>query len=269
MNRIDTDGQLALLEVRGLEVVYHHVITAVQGVSLRVMPGTVTALLGVNGAGKTSTLRAISGFIGADNAKIVSGEIRFRGQPITGWEPVQTYRLGIALVPERRKVFSTLTVAENLAVAGIPPRSERAEEIYELFPPLRSLQSRLAGYLSGGERQMLAIATALAGSPQLLLIDEPSLGLAPKVAQAVLQTLPRLVRERKLSVLLVEQNASLALEVADYGYVVESGRVVFDGPPEKLKAHQDVAEFYLGAQTDGVRSYRDVRQYRRKRRWWG
>jgi branched-chain amino acid transport system ATP-binding protein len=271
----DADGQAEnpigrlLLQVERLEVVYHHVATAVQGVSLTVSERTIVALLGTNGAGKTTTLRAISGFLGLDNAAITDGRVTFLGRVVNGQTPHALARDGLVLVPERDKVFETLTVQENLGalVRGERPGPE-LEMIFELFPVLAQRRRQLAGYLSGGERQMLAIATALLCRPVVLLIDELSLGLAPRVVDALMQLVLRLRNDLDLAVLLVEQNVGSTLEIADYGYVMENGRVVYDGTRERLLAHGDIQEFYLGlGKTAGQKSYTDVKQYRRRRRW--
>jgi branched-chain amino acid transport system ATP-binding protein len=257
-----------MLKVEKLEVVYHRVITAVQGVSLEVRPGAIVALIGNNGAGKTTTLRAISGFLGLDDARVTEGTIVLDGQRIENWAPHRVARLGAALVPERSKVFENLTVDENLEAAVGGKRFSK-DTAYEYFPQLARLAKREAGYLSGGERQMLGIASALMCSPQLLLVDELSLGLAPRVVRELMQRL-REIRDRLgITLLIVEQNSQVALEVADYGYVMENGRIVLDGTPERLRSHQDIREFYLGAGAGQRRSYRDVKQYRRSRRWYG
>jgi len=260
-----------LLRLEKVEVTYHRVITAVQGVTLEVPKGSIVALLGTNGAGKTTTLRAISGFIGLDDARITDGSITYRGERVENRPPHQITSLGIALVPERSKVFENLTVDENLE-AAVPRRGTRFGKalVYEHFPALARLQRREAGYLSGGERQMLGIGSALMCGPELLLVDELSLGLAPLAVEELGRAL-RGIRERLgTTLLVVEQNAHVALDLADYAYVIENGRIVLDGTPERLRAHQDVREFYLGAGGgERRRSYRDVKQYRRSRRWYG
>jgi branched-chain amino acid transport system ATP-binding protein len=257
----------ALLKVEKLEVTYHRVITAVQGVSLEVAQGSIVALIGNNGAGKTTTLRAISGFLGLDDARVTEGRIVFGEVSIGNLAPHRISRLGIALVPERSKIFENLSVEENLAVV-VGGDGSRKDTVYELFPALRALRAREAGYLSGGERQMLAIGSALMAAPKLLLIDELSLGLAPLVVRELVERL-RAIRARfGTTMLVVEQNAQVALQLADYGYVMENGRVVLDGTPERLRSHGDVQEFYLGGGA-ARRSYRDVKQYRRSRRWYG
>lgn len=257
-----------LLNVENLEVTYHRVITAVQGVSLEVPEGSIVALIGNNGAGKTTTLRAISGFLGLDDARVTEGKLTFAGRNIANESPHRVSRLGIALVPERSKVFENLSVEENLDVV-VGGTASRKALVLELFPVLARLRRREAGYLSGGERQMLAIGAALMGEPKLLLLDELSLGLAPLVVQDLAHRL-RTIRSRfGTTMLIVEQNAQVALSLADYGYVMENGRVVLDGTPERLRAHGDVQEFYLGGGAARRRSYRDVKQYRRSRRWYG
>jgi branched-chain amino acid transport system ATP-binding protein len=260
---------MTLLKIEKLEVVYQRVITAVQGISMEVPEGAIVALLGSNGAGKTTTLRAISGFIGLDDARVSEGTIVYRGNRIENRSPHRVTRLGIALVPERGKVFENLSVEENLvAVVPAPGRRLDPELVYQYFPALAPLRRRAAGYLSGGERQMLAIGAALACAPELLLVDELSQGLAPVLVEELMHRLQTVRKETRTTVLLVEQNAQVALEVADYGYVMENGRIVLDGTPERLRAHQDVQEFYLGG-AGARRSYRDVKQYRRSRRWYG
>jgi branched-chain amino acid transport system ATP-binding protein len=262
-----------ILKLEKLEVVYHRVITAVQGVSFEVEKGAIVAILGSNGAGKTTTLRAISGFLGIDDARVTEGAILFRGEHIEHLAPHRIARRGIALVPERSKVFENLTVAENLQAVVSRPGAERKRleaAIFEFFPALARLRAREAGYLSGGERQMLAIGSALMCAPDLLLVDELSLGLAPLVVVEMMARLRAVRDQLGTTVLVVEQNAHVALDLADYGYVMENGRIVLDGTPQRLREHQDIREFYLGVGGgDRRRSYRDVKQYRRSRRWYG
>jgi branched-chain amino acid transport system ATP-binding protein len=260
-----------LLKVDKLEVTYHRVITAVQGVSFEVQKGAIVALLGTNGAGKTTTLRAISGFIGLDDARVTEGSIAYDGVRIENRPPHHVTSLGIALVPERGKVFENLTVDENLEAAVPRPGARYAKElVYEHFPALVRLRRREAGYLSGGERQMLGIGAALMCGPELLLVDELSLGLAPLAVEELSRALLSIRERLGMTLVLVEQNAPVALDLADYAYVIENGRIVLDGTPERLRSHQDVREFYLGAGSGGHRrSYRDVKQYRRSRRWYG
>jgi branched-chain amino acid transport system ATP-binding protein len=263
--------QEPLLRVEKLEVTYHRVITAVQGVSLEVPKGAIVALLGTNGAGKTTTLRAISGFIGLDDARVTDGTITYLGEAIQNREPYRITARGIVLVPERNKVFENLTVAENLEAAATRSGADRrrlAAQVYEFFPALAPLRPREAGLLSGGERQMLAIGSALMCAPSLLLVDELSQGLAPLVVEEMLKRLQAIRRELGMTILLVEQNAMVALDIADHGYILENGRVVLDGAPDRLRSHADVQEFYLGG-VGARRSYRDGKQYRRSRRWYG
>lgn len=263
-----------LLSIDKLEVVYQRAITAVQGITLSVRAGQIVALLGTNGAGKTTTLRAVSGFLGIDDAQVTEGSIAFKGERIENRPPHEITRRGIILVPERDKVFPNLTVAENLVASvarGLSPteRARREELVYRFFPQLSSLKNRLAGLLSGGERQMLALGSAIVCKPELLLVDELSLGLAPVIVEDLLQRLAEIKRELEISILIVDQNAASALTIADYGYVMENGRIVLDGTAERLRGHQDIQEFYLGQVGGARRSYREVKQYRRSRRWYG
>jgi branched-chain amino acid transport system ATP-binding protein len=257
-----------LLQLEKVEVVYKRVITAVQGVSLAVGPKQIVALLGTNGAGKTTTLRAISGFLGIDDARVTEGTIAFNGQRIENRAPHEIAARGIVLVPEREKVFPNLSVTENLE-APVGKKRGAQERVYHFFPRLAELRSRTGGLLSGGERQMLAIASALMCDPALLLVDELSLGLAPVVVDDLKKRLVSVRDELGIGILLVEQSAAVALEIADYAYVMENGRIVLDGDRARLSGHQDIQEFYLGQGLTGRRSYRDVKQYRRSRRWYG
>lgn len=260
-----------LLEVSNLEVVYHRAITAVQGVSFAVADNAIAALVGTNGAGKTTTLTAISGFMRVEDAKITEGEVRLRGERVDQRRTDQISRLGIAHVPERDKIFPTLTVRENLTACRACSKAGDFDlaDAFELFPRLRERQNSVSGYLSGGERQMLAISLALITQPRLVLIDEMTLGLAPAVVDVLVEAIRRLQHERGLTFLIVEQNAMTALDLADYVYVMENGRIVFDGDPVRLRAHDDFREFYLGFGSKGEKSFQDVKQYRRKRRWFG
>ena len=263
-----------LLALEKVEVVYHRVVTAVQGISLRVPRGGLVALLGTNGAGKTTTLRAISGFLGIDDARVTEGRVLYEGRPIENQPPHRITELGVALVPERSKVFENLSVAENLTATAARARPgfdrERMTElVYEFLPALAGIRSRAGGLLSGGERQMLAIGSALMCGPALLLVDELSLGLAPRLVEELMARLVTIRKSLNMTILLVEQNALVALAAADYGYVMENGRIVLDGTPDRLRDHPDVREFYLGTGGGARRSYRDVKQYRRSRRWYG
>ena len=263
-----------VLQIDRLEVVYKRVITAVQGVTLSVAKRQIVALLGTNGAGKTTTLRAISGFLGIDDAHVTEGTISFEGTRLENLPPHYITGRGVVLVPEREKVFPNLTVAENLSVsvaraATVAERRHDEDRIYYFFPRLAELRQHIGGLLSGGERQMMAIAGALMCRPKLLLVDELSLGLAPVVVEDLTRRLMAIRDEMGIAILLVEQSAAVALEIADYAYVMENGRIVLDGDRERLKSHQDVQEFYLGQASGERRSYRDVKQYRRSRRWYG
>ncbi len=263
-----------LLAVAKLEVVYQRAITAVQGITLSAAQGQIVGVLGTNGAGKSTLLRAISGFHGIDDARVTDGTITFKGRRIENGEPHRMAQAGIVLVPEREKVFPNLTVGENLVVPAAPgltasERRRREEQVMQFFPKLEELRHRTAGLLSGGERQMLAIAGALVCKPELLLVDELSLGLAPVVIDDLMARLLQIKRELGITILLVEQSAAVALDVADYSYVLENGRIVLDGDKARLLGHPDIQEFYLGQSSGKRRSYRDVKQYRRSRRWYG
>jgi branched-chain amino acid transport system ATP-binding protein len=262
---------MLLLEVRQLEVVYNRVATAIQGVSLDVEQGSIVALVGTNGAGKTTTLRAVSGFLPSEDAAVTDGTVKLHGRRVDGWLPHQLAKAGVVLVPERDKVFATLSVRDNLLFGARPDAPVTMDQIYAYFPRLRERSEQLAGFLSGGEKQMLAISMALLSKPTLLLVDELSLGLAPIVVKELMERLRQITRELDLTVLLVEQNAKAALSIANVGYVMESGRIVYSGKAAELLSHADVREFYLGGagQQTEIKSYRDVKQYRRKRRWWG
>ena len=261
-----------LLEVNNIEVVYHDVIQVLRGVSLKVPEGRITALLGPNGAGKTTTLRAISGLLKPEYGRVTDGRIRFEGQEIANQDPERIVKLGIVQVPEGRHVFKHLTVEENLRVGLVTRRGARAaeeiERIYRYFPRLRELKNRLAGYTSGGEQQMLAIGRALMARPRLLLLDEPSLGLAPLLVKEIFEIVRRINAEEGVTVLVVEQNAAIALDAAHYGYIMEQGRIVLEGTSEYLKANPDVKEFYLGvAKAGGRKSFKDVKAYKRRKRF--
>ncbi len=263
----------ALLRVNNLEVVYHHTIQVLKGLSLAVPEGAVVALLGSNGAGKTTTLKAISGLLPLEDGEIVDGAVALRGEPLLGLLPHQIARRGVFQVMEGRRIFEELTVEENLECAAYArPRAagrlgEDFEKVYGYFPRLRQRRRQLGGYLSGGEQQMLAIGRAVVARPRLLLLDEPSLGLSPLLTQEIFRIIQRINREEGVSILLVEQNAHMALAVAGYGYVMENGKVVLDGPSERLAQDKDVQEFYLGRRGGARRSYREVKHYRRRKRW--
>jgi branched-chain amino acid transport system ATP-binding protein len=262
-----------VLGIRNLEVVYADVVLVLRGVSLEVPDGSVVALLGANGAGKTTLLRAITGLLGVHRGRITKGSVELAGQRIDGRDASAIVRGGIAQVMEGRRIFAELTVEENLRAGAFTRRSkgdvkEAHDRVMELFPRLAERRTATAGYLSGGEQQMLAIGRALMAGPKLLLLDEPSLGLAPRLVEAIRDIIAELNRQGT-SVLLVEQNAAMALAIADHGYVMETGKVVKDGPAKELLADRDIQEFYLGIGEAGRRSFKDVKSYRRKKRWSG
>ncbi|TMK79295.1 MAG: ABC transporter ATP-binding protein [Actinobacteria bacterium] len=262
-----------MLRLNNVEVIYSDVILVLKGLSLAVPEGQIVALLGANGAGKTTTLRAISGLLKAEEGRVTDGTIELRGARIDGRDPEEIVRMGIFQVMEGRRVFEGLTVDENLRVGAYTRRDGDAvrrdyEAVYRYFPRLRERRGQLAGYLSGGEQQMLVIGRALMARPRLMLLDEPSLGLAPLLVKEIFEIIRRLNQEERLTILLVEQNANVALGIADYGYIMEGGRVVLDGPAPRLRENEDVKEFYLGLTEMGTRkSYRDVKHYKRRKRW--
>ncbi len=265
----------ALLEVRNVEVTYQDVILVLRGVSLDVREGTIVCLLGANGAGKSTTMKAISGLLASEQGRVAHGEVRFADRRIDRLTPQERVRLGLAHVIEGRRVLEQLSVEENLRAGGLGAARghdarRRLDLVYSYFPRLKDLRRAVSGYCSGGEQQMLVIGRALMSSPRLLLLDEPSLGLSPMLAREVFRIVHAISQAEKLSVLLVEQNALAALEIADHGYVMENGRVVLDGPAAELAANQDIKEFFLGLSGTGSRrSYRDVKFYRRRKRWLG
>ena len=261
-----------LLILNNVEVLYDDVILVLRGLSLEVKEGRIAALLGSNGAGKTTTLKAISGLLHVEDGEVRDGTIVFDGEEIQGMDAHRIVEKGIFQVLEGRRVFEHLTVFENL-LAGAHTRGSRrsleaeTEKVYDYFPALAERRGQLAGYLSGGEQQMLALGRALMASPRMMLLDEPSLGLAPMLVESIFATLRRINREEGVTILLVEQNARIALSVADTGAIMERGRVVLEGEAGALAANEDVKEFYLGLGDGGRRSYRDVKHYRRRKRW--
>ncbi len=262
-----------MLNVNNIEVIYDDVILVLKGLSLEVGQGAIVALLGSNGAGKTTTLKAISGLLKVENGEVTDGTIEFMGEPINHKEPEDIVRLGIFQVMEGRCVFENLTAHENL-IAATRTRSNRREirDRYEMvlhyFPYLKPRLNVLAGYLSGGEQQMLVIGRALMARTHLMLLDEPSLGLSPIMVAEIFKIIRRLRDEQHMTILLVEQNARLALSIADHGYVMENGKIVLDDTVEKLRENEDVKTFYLGLTEMGTkRSYRDAKFYKRRKRW--
>ena len=262
-----------MLKLNNIEVVYDGVILVLKGVSLEVPDGRITALLGANGAGKTSTLKAISGILRAELGEVRKGSIEFAGERIDGLPPHDIVKRGIVQVFEGRRVFEQLTVEENLVAGGhtlvnLRGVREGIELVYSYFPRLKERRSQQSGYLSGGEQQMLAIGRGLMSRPKLVMLDEPSLGLAPMLTEEIFRIVRQLVEKERIAVLLVEQNAALALDLADHGYVIETGRIVLEGSAESLAQNSDVKEFYLGLNEVGSRkSYRDTKRYRRRKRW--
>jgi branched-chain amino acid transport system ATP-binding protein len=261
-----------LLRVNNLEVVFHHTIQVLKGLSLSVPEGTVVALLGSNGAGKTTTLKAISGLLPLEDGEIVDGEVEFRGASIAGKLPHRIAREGLFQVMEGRRIFEHLTVEENLECAayartGPVDLGADVRKVYGYFPRLRERRRQVGGYLSGGEQQMLAIGRAVVARPSLLLLDEPSLGLSPLLVQEIFRIVGIINREERVTILLVEQNAHMALGIASHAYVLEGGKVVLDGPAERLRADRDVQEFYLGRHGGGRATDRDVKHYKRRKRW--
>ncbi|MCW5745952.1 MAG: ABC transporter ATP-binding protein [Alphaproteobacteria bacterium] len=262
-----------MLSLNNIEVVYDGVILVLRGVSLQVKEGTITTVLGANGAGKSTTLKAISGVLYSERGEVTKGHIEFDGQRVDGKRASDITRLGIVQVFEGRRVFEHLTTEENLIAGAHIQRDMRKvrggiDLVYNYFPRLKERRHQQAGYLSGGEQQMLAIGRALMSQPKVVLLDEPSLGLAPMLVQEIFGIVDRLVKQEKLSVLLVEQNATMALAVAEHGYVMENGRIVLEGAADKLRENSDIKEFYLGLNEVGSRkSYRDVKHYKRRKRW--
>lgn len=262
-----------MLKLNNIEVRYSRVILVLKGISLEVPEGSIITMLGSNGAGKTTTLKAISGLLKTEEGEVTDGNIEFEGELIHKLNPEVIARKGIIQVMESGKTLEHLSVEENLmaGAAIIPSRStikRDLEMVYGYFPKLKMLRKSISGYISGGERQMLGIGRALMAHPKLILLDEPSLGLAPILVNTIFEIIERINKEQKTSVLLVEQNARVALSIASYGYVLENGRVVLDGTAEQLRENEDIKEFYLGMSTIGKRkSYRDIKHYKRRKRW--
>ena len=261
-----------MLTLNNVEVIYDEVILVLRGLSLTVPEGQIVALLGSNGAGKSTTLKAVSGLLPTEHGEVTDGQIVFDGQDVTRMDAAARVRLGMSLCMEGRHVFEHLSVAENL-VAGAYSRGRAdaaadLEMVYDFLPKMADMRARIAGYLSGGEQQMLAIGRALMSKPRLLMLDEPSLGLAPLLVQEIFGFIKRLNVEMGMTVLVIEQNARRALEIADVGYIMEQGRIVLEGTGAELAENPDVKEFYLGLGDEGTRkSYRDVKHYKRRKRW--
>lgn len=263
-----------LLEVNNIEVVYNDIVQVLRGVSLTVREGDIVALLGTNGAGKTTTLRAISGLLKPENGHIRDGYIKFDGHDITNVLGTQVVLHGAVMVPEGRRVFKHLSVEENIR-AGSTTRKDGSkavkddmDKMYELFPRLKEIPNRMAGYCSGGEQQMIAIARALLAKPKMLMLDEPSLGLAPLLVKEIFENVKRINKEMGTTLLVVEQNAKIALAVSNYAYIMESGKIVLEGESKALQENPDVKEFYMGIGKSGARkSFKEVKAYKRRKRW--
>jgi len=263
----------SLLEVNNIEVIYNHVILVLKGVSLNVPKGGITALLGGNGAGKTTTLKAISNLLHSERGLVTKGSILYRGTAIDSLSPEQLVKKGVIQVMEGRHCFEHLTVEENLLTGAYTRRDGKAavsrdlDKVYTYFPRLRDRRKSQAGYTSGGEQQMCAIGRALMANPETILLDEPSMGLAPQLVEEIFENVKRLNEQEGVSFLLAEQNTNMALRYAHYGYILESGRVVMDGAAEELRNNPDVKEFYLGVSEGAKRSFRNVKHYKRRKRW--
>ncbi len=267
------DSATTLLAINNIEVIYDHVILVLKGVSLTVPKGGVVALLGANGAGKTTTLKAISNLLRAERGEVTKGSIEFEGKRIDRLTPNDLVKSGVIQVMEGRHCFEHLTIEENLLTGAFTRGGRRAEiqqdleKVYTYFPRLKERRTSQAGYTSGGEQQMCAIGRALMSRPKMILLDEPSMGLAPQLVEGIFETVKRLNEKEGVSFLLAEQNTNIALRYAKYGYILENGRVVLDGEAETLRQNEDIKEFYLGLSAGGRRSYRDVKHYKRRKRW--
>ena len=262
-----------VLSVNNIEVIYDHVILVLKGVSLTVPRGGIVAILGANGAGKTTTLKAISNLLKAERGEVTKGSIEFEGERVDTMSPNELVRRGCIQVMEGRHCFAHLTIEENLLTGAFTRRDGNAaikrdlEKIYTLFPRLRQRRQSVAGYTSGGEQQMCAIGRALMSKPKMILLDEPSMGLAPQIVEEIFEIVKDLNHKEKVTFLLAEQNTNMALKYADYGYIMESGRVVMDGVATDLANNEDVKEFYLGLSNEGRKSFKDAKFYRRRKRW--
>ena len=269
----DSENRETLLDVNNIEVIYNHVILVLKGVSLTVPKGGITALLGGNGAGKTTTLKPISNLLASERGEVTKGSITYQGQNITAQDPASLVRRGVIQVMEGRHCFEHLTVEENLLTGAYTRRDGSAaikrdlEMVYDYFPRLRERRKSQAGYTSGGEQQMTAMGRALMSRPQMILLDEPSMGLAPQLVEQIFQIVKAVNEGEGVTFLLAEQNTNVALRYAHQGYILENGRVVMEGPAAQLRENPDVKEFYLGMSDEGRKSFREVRSYRRRKRW--
>ena len=262
-----------LLSVNGIEVIYNHVILVLKGVSLSVPEGGIVAILGANGAGKTTTLRAVSNLLKSERGNVTKGSVEYRGEKIHQLSPSDLVKRGVIQVMEGRHCFAHLTVEENLLTGAYTRNASRAdvnadlEKVYNYFPKLKARRQSQSGYTSGGEQQMTAVGRALMSQPKMILLDEPSMGLAPQIVEEIFEIVRDLNQKEKVSFLLAEQNTNVALRYADFGYILENGRVVMEGAAKSLAENEDVKEFYLGISTSGRKSFRDVKHYRRRKRW--
>ena len=262
-----------LLSVNNIEVIYDHVILVLKGVSLQVQKGQIVALLGANGAGKTTTLKAVSNLLRAERGEVTKGNIEFQGERVEQMTPSDLVKRGVVQVMEGRHCFEHLTVEENLLTGAYTRSDGRSaiaqslELVYTYFPRLRERRSSLAGYTSGGEQQMTAVGRALMANPSVILLDEPSMGLAPQLVEEIFEIVKQLNEKENVTFLLAEQNTNIALRYAHFGYILENGRVVMEGGAENLRQNEDVKEFYLGLSGEGRKSFRDVKHYRRRKRW--
>ena len=268
-----TQAPPMLLDVNGIEVIYNHVILVLKGVSLKVPRGGIVALLGGNGAGKTTTLRAISNLLQSERGEVTKGYIEYAGQRVERLSPYELVKRGVVQVMEGRHCFAHLSLEENLLTGAFTRNTSRGDlaaaldKVYAYFPRLKTRRSSQAGYTSGGEQQMCAIGRALMASPEMILLDEPSMGLAPQIVAEIFEIVKDLNAKEQVSFLLAEQNTNVALKYSDYGYILENGRVVMDGSAQDLASNEDVKEFYLGVSSAGRKSFRDVKSYRRRKRW--
>ncbi|MCH9662953.1 MAG: ABC transporter ATP-binding protein [Gammaproteobacteria bacterium] len=270
---VSENGQTAVLTVNNIEVIYDHVILVLKGVSLEVPKEGIVAILGANGAGKTTTLKAISNLLRAERGEVTKGSVEFKGERVDRLNPNDLVRRGCIQVMEGRHCFEHLTVEENLLTGAFTRTDGRGaiasdlELVYTYFPRLKERRSSLAGYISGGEQQMTAVGRALMSRPDMILLDEPSMGLAPQLVEEIFENVKRLNEDEKVSFLLAEQNTNIALKFAHYGYILENGRVVMDGAASALRENEDVKEFYLGVAGDNRKSFKNVKHYKRRKRW--
>ena len=270
LSKIDKTAQ-NILEVNNIEAVYNHVILVLKGVSLNVKKGGITTLLGGNGAGKTTTLKSISNLLASERGEVTKGSITFNNQDVHQLDPSQLVKMGVIQVMEGRHCFEHLTVEENLLTGGYTRKSNKEvkndlERVYEYFPRLKERRTSQAGYTSGGEQQMVAIGRALMANPKMILLDEPSMGLAPQLVKQIFEIVSQINKKEGVTILLAEQNTNMALQYAEYAYILENGRVVMEGTAKSMRDNEDVKEFYLGISGEGRQSYRDFKQYRRRKR---